>query len=114
MTAIQPVPRARFARESALHDLRCPRCPSKQHINQRGVTIEASILVCKRCGQWLYVVAPRTMQGMWASTRIIAYAVTPDETALIERHRLNPLEVLLYLGVVDLHGVTLVHAAVSS
>jgi len=109
--ALNTPARTRFVRESAPHDV---QCPSQHHINQRGKTIEAAILRCKQCGQWLYSVAPRTGEEDLIVTKVLTCAVSVAEISRIEFARLNPFEALLYLRVLDLAAVTVVWQARSS
>lgn len=97
-------PPARFVRVSAPHDVQCPLA---HHISQRQRTIEASLLRCKECGQWLYAVAPRTGTTELAVKMVLTCALSTDEMTRIERERLNPFEALLYLRVIDLAALTI-------
>lgn len=111
MTAMTPPASTRFVRESAPHDV---QCPYQHHISQRGKTIEAAILRCKQCGQWLYSIAPRTGETDLLVTRVLTCAVSVDEITRIDLARLNPFEALLFLRVLDLAGVTVVWQAWSA
>lgn len=112
MTAISTPPiRARFVRESAPHDL---QCPYKHHISQRQRMTEAALLRCKQCGQWLYAIAPRTGDVDFLVEKVLTYSVSDDEVVRIEIARLNPLEALIYLRVLDLSAVTVVSRAKST
>ena len=105
MMALNTPARTRFIRLSAPHDV---QCPYGHHINQRGKTIEAAVLRCKECGQWLYSIAPRTGKTDLSVKNVLTCAVSTDEIARIEMARLNAFEALLHLRVMDLAAVTVV------
>lgn len=95
----------RFMRASRPDDV---RCACRKYLSQHGRTVGAALVLCKACGAWLYSVLPHIGESLEAE-HVLTYAVTTDEMLEIERGRLNPLEALLLLGVLN-PGQLLGHA----
>lgn len=87
----------RFMRASRPEDV---RCACRKYLSQHARTVGAALVLCKACGAWLYSVAPRVGDSFEVE-HVLTYAVTTDEMLEIERGRLNPLEALLLLGVLN-------------